>query len=189
MIDRKRLAAEIKAGMESRNTRSAKAELIRNAYATELGHSWPPDHVDPPVFGNGLRWKAPPVYYYDSNGRRMTPTAKGFMIDCRGCGRRFDSVGLAYCTPECARKKRERDEAVTIATAAGHEVRKGRACEVCGKHIPRYTKTGKATSSSVRTCSRKCRKALRVTKPGFDRFDPSETPILRASIEAPKDTP
>src|SRR5262245_43070528 len=186
MIDRKRLAAEIKAGMESRTTRSPKAELKRNANAAELGHSWPLNHVDPPAFGDGLRWKSPPIRYYDSNGQRMAPGSKGFMFDCRGCGCRFDSTGLAHCTPECARTKRERDETVTAAADVGHEARKGRACEVCGKRIPRYTPTGKATRSNVRTCSPKCLKALRVPKRDFDELDPSETPILRASISGPR---
>src|SRR5262245_11328228 len=123
--------------MESRSTRTARGELIQNASAAELGHWWPASHVDPSVFGDGLRRKSPPIRYYDSNGQRMTPSATGFVIDCRGCGCRFDSAGLAHCTPECARASRDRAEAAVAAAEAGHETRKGRACEVCGERIPR----------------------------------------------------
>src|SRR5262245_38091276 len=139
MIDRKRLAAEIKAGAKPRTTQS-RAELIDIANATELGHSWPAGHVDPPAFGDGLTRKSPPIRYHDSNGRRMTPTADDFRIDCRGCGKPFSSKGWAFCSKECARKSRERAETIAVAADIGHEVRKGRACEVCGKRIPRYTK-------------------------------------------------
>jgi len=161
-IDRAALADEIKAEMLAPPQRRRRADLVRNANAAELGHSWSVDHIDPPVLGDGLRWRSPPARYTDSNGQPMTPTSTGFAIACCGCGKRFDSKGLAFCSQDCARAKRDRDEASAIAVETGHQTRQPRICAApgCGKRIPRYTASGRATAAKVRWCCQSHRKAV-----------------------------
>jgi hypothetical protein len=122
----------------------------------------------------------------------MVDAADGFRIACRCCGEKFNSRGWPFCTKECARQFHDRAAGLAAAAEVGHEVRKGRACEICGKRIPRYTKTGKATSAKVRWCGPAHRKIV-LEKSESDpdtakgrnaRFDPSESPILQGSAEA-----
>jgi hypothetical protein len=75
----------------------------------------------------------------------MVETADGFRIACRCFGEKFNSRGWPFCTKECARQFHDRAAGLAAAAEVGHEVRKGRACDVCGKRIPRYTPTGRAT--------------------------------------------
>jgi hypothetical protein len=62
--------------------------------------------------------------------------------------RSLPALGLKCCSPECERRYRERQEVIK-----GPETKPKRTCEVCGKRIPRYTTTGRATKATVRHCS------------------------------------
>jgi hypothetical protein len=48
--------------------------------------------------------KSNPRWYSLPMGRH------GFLINCGGCGRTFDSKGLRYCSTECERNYRQREE-------------------------------------------------------------------------------
>jgi hypothetical protein len=99
----------------------------------------------------GLRYRPPDVRYTHGDGRAMTPVTGGFRITCRCCGTQFTSTGLAFCSKDCHRLHAAREE----AQEAGHDLCEVRTCEApgCGKHIPRYTPTGKATAAKVRWCT------------------------------------
>jgi hypothetical protein len=119
------------------------------------------------AYDGGLRYRPASSRYTDSNGgnpeviaaalgKPMQATHSGFVIKCLGCGKDFYSKGLAFCSLECGRKAKDRQQAEAVAAEIGHEVRKGRLCECCGGKIPRYTKSGRATQKGVRFCSPKC---------------------------------
>jgi ribosomal protein L24E len=119
------------------------------------------------AYDQGLRYRPASVRYTDSGGdplviagalgRPLQTTRAGFLIQCRGCFKEFDNTGLAFCSPDCERKAKDRREAEAVAAEIGHEVRQGPVCEGCGGKIPRYTKTGRATQKGARFCSAKCR--------------------------------
>src|SRR5262249_22940101 len=63
--------------------------------------------------------------------------ARGFLIDCAGCGKRFDSTGLRCCSPECERTYRERQEIDRLLADASFRAAK-RKCEECDRDIPNW---------------------------------------------------
>ena len=108
----------------------------------------------------GLRYRPVSVRYVDATGRAMAATRSGLVINCKGCRQEFVSLGIVFCSAECSRIYRDRQEAEVIAREVGHEPRVHRACVDCGVRIPRYTASGCATRATVIRC-RKCqRKAM-----------------------------
>jgi hypothetical protein len=83
----------------------------------------------------------------------------GFLIDCAGCGKQFDSKGLRYCSPACKRALADRQEIRELKAEAGveFESRLGpkRKCEGCGGDIPRW-RNGRKVSGKTRFCSPSC---------------------------------
>jgi hypothetical protein len=130
--------------------------------------------------------KLPAIAYFDCHARRMAMRGPGFVVKCPGCDGEFISAGLRCCSPACERSYRDRQEAKAVAARLGHKARPTRTCEGCGKRIPRYTATGKATRSDVRTCSAKCLRAVRCQKGDFDELSTPETPVNPALSEAAK---
>jgi predicted nucleic acid-binding Zn ribbon protein len=86
---------------------------------------------------------------------------KGAIIECSGCRKPFDSIGLRYCSKEC----RDRDyEKAEIAAAKGpfeFDDRR-RVCEAegCTERILLFRK-GRAVSKATRFCSPKCARKAR----------------------------
>jgi hypothetical protein len=77
----------------------------------------------------------------------------GWRIDCAGCGKRFESFGLRYCKPECARVGRERLEARALMAEVGMSIDRRRPCQRCGKPIPRW-RNGRAVRKNAKFCGR-----------------------------------
>jgi hypothetical protein len=100
----------------------------------------------PPASKTGLHWYSLPI----------GPT--GFLVNCAGCGKRFDSRGLRCCSTECERRYRERAE--NIAAMAEVDMGKPvkRKCEHCDGDIPNW-RNGRKVSKAARFCSQKCSKS------------------------------
>ena len=100
-----------------------------------------------------------PHYASKTNQRWYSlPMGKhGFLINCFGCGKQFDSKGLRCCSRDCERDYREREEREKLIAEVGGEPATKRRCEApgCGEIIPRWRK-GRAVSKATRYCSRKC---------------------------------
>jgi hypothetical protein len=79
----------------------------------------------------------------------------GFRIDCRGCGKPFESLGWAYCSNDCKRASQDRRANVADMAEAGIEPPTKRKCQECGGNIPRWRK-GRQVSKATRFCSPKC---------------------------------
>ena len=83
----------------------------------------------------------------------------GFLIDCAGCGKRFDSKGLRCCSPACERSlgDRRKTERLKIEAGVEYQSRLGakRKCEGCGGDIPNWRK-GRRVSKATRFCSPSC---------------------------------
>jgi len=77
----------------------------------------------------------------------------GFYIDCAGCGRRFESLGLRCCSSECTRMAQGRVETRALIAEAGISIDKRRPCQKCGKPIPRW-RNGRAVRKDAKTCGR-----------------------------------
>jgi hypothetical protein len=90
-----------------------------------------------------------PTYHHKTNQRWYSlPLGRhGFLIDCAGCGKRFDSKGLRCCSIECERALRPR---------SGSK----RRCERCQGDIPRW-RNGRKVSKATRFCSPKCARSAR----------------------------
>jgi hypothetical protein len=106
-------------------------------------------------YDRGLRYRPTSIRY------PWPATKSGFIIACPGCSQDFDSKGLAFCSPDCQRKAKDRQEAEAVAAEAGHEVRNPRLCDGCGTRIPRYTASGRATKKSVTKCAKCTRRVVR----------------------------
>jgi hypothetical protein len=107
----------------------------------------------------------------------------GFLIDCSGCGRRFDSKGLRCCSTECERRSREREKNQADMLDAPAEKRR---CEECGGGIPRW-RNGRKVSKATRFCSDKCsaraRQVPRVQNGGVVAPNAKEVPISSSLAE------
>jgi hypothetical protein len=63
----------------------------------------------------------------------------GWIIECLGCGREFDSKGLRCCSAKCERAYLDRQDAVTVMAEVGLESLTRRCqCEGCPHHIPNW---------------------------------------------------
>jgi hypothetical protein len=99
-----------------------------------------------------------------SRGINRGRSRTGWLIDCFGCGKEFDSAGLRCCSVECERRYLKRGENDELMAEVGMERPTKRKCEApgCGKDIPNWT-NGRRTSVTKRFCSPKCRQ--RAQKP------------------------
>jgi hypothetical protein len=79
----------------------------------------------------------------------------GFRIDCRGCGKPFESLGWPYCSKGCKHASRERMANAADMAEAGLEPPTKRKCEECGGSIPRWRK-GRQVSKAAKFCGAKC---------------------------------
>jgi hypothetical protein len=94
----------------------------------------------------------------------MTKGAHGFMIQCAGCAKEFDSKRLRCCSAECERPYREREQNLAVLAEVGIEAKVKRTCAnpECGATIPTW-RNGRRESAKVLYCSPKCaRKAQRL---------------------------
>jgi hypothetical protein len=83
----------------------------------------------------------------------------GFLIECWGCGKTFDSKGLRCCSTECERAYRRREENAATMAEVGMQVAAKRKCDVCQGEIPKW-RNGRRVSKSTRSCSPKCSKKI-----------------------------
>jgi hypothetical protein len=79
----------------------------------------------------------------------------GFLINCLGCGKRFDSRGLRCCSIECERRYRERAENIAAMAEVDMDKPAKRKCEHCDGDIPNW-RNGRKVSTAARFCSQKC---------------------------------
>jgi len=101
-------------------------------------------------------------YYATLFGRPpivMKRTTNGFKIDCAGCQKEFESLGLRYCSEACGRRHRERQDNIALMAQAGMEPAVKRRCAGpgCEKTIPKW-RNGRAVSKATRFCSPGCQK-------------------------------
>jgi hypothetical protein len=114
------------------------------------GPRYDPDYASK----NNMRW------YRYRDGRPMPMGRHGFLIDCAGCGKQFDSKGLRCCSVECERRAREREEAAAVMAEAGIERPVKRKCEACRGDIPNW-RNGRRVSRATRFCSPRCSRKAR----------------------------
>jgi hypothetical protein len=102
----------------------------------------------------------------------------GWIIDCFGCGKEFDSTGLRCCSTDCERRYLKRCENEQLMAAVGMERPVKRKCEApgCGRDIPNW-RNGRRVSKATRFCSDKCSKASK---------GPVQAPIARTQFLTPK---
>lgn len=80
----------------------------------------------------------------------------GFVIECFGCGKNFDSRGLRCCSSECERQYLKHCENEQLMAEVGMERPNKRKCEECGDDIPNW-RNGRRVSSKTRFCSSRCK--------------------------------
>jgi hypothetical protein len=112
------------------------------------------------------------IIYRWRDGRPMKMGAHGFLIDCAGCGKQFDSKGLRCCSPDCEHRYRERADNLATMAEVGMEPATKHLCASCSSAIPKW-RNGRKVSSATRFCSSKCQKRAR--KSGL-----SQNPFLSA---------
>jgi hypothetical protein len=84
----------------------------------------------------------------------------GWIIECAGCGKEFDSRGLRCCSTDCERRYLKRCENEQLMAAVGMERPVKRKCEApgCGRDIPNW-RNGRRVSKATRFCSSRCKQA------------------------------
>jgi hypothetical protein len=85
----------------------------------------------------------------------MLRTRHGYMIQCAGCQKEFESKGLRCCSSDCERRYREREGNLAVMAAAGIQPATKRKCETCGAGIPKW-RNGRQVSKATRFCSARC---------------------------------
>jgi hypothetical protein len=111
-----------------------------------------------------------PRYHTKGNQRwyALPLGREGFKIDCAGCGKRFDSLGLRCCSVECERGLGQKRETERLKVEAGIEfvskLGPKRKCQTCQGNIPRW-RNGRAVSRRTRFCSPRCSRSARVAYP------------------------
>ena len=105
------------------------------------------------AFDSGFPAYAPPRSYRELVAGQGP---LGMLINCSGCGKKFDSCGLRYCSIECRRASRRKQE--LDAELAGQPFRAvKRRCGHCGGAISNWRK-GRRVSSAVKFCSPRCQR-------------------------------
>lgn len=113
--------------------------------------------------------------------------AKGAIIQCLGCKKRFESLSLRYCSKECRFSADNRGSMGPVAEGFD-DPRRVCAAEGCDKKIPRWT-NGRATSKRVRFCSARCKRAAKRAEAPLEpksSFDPKlhqKTPDFIGSFD------
>ena len=80
----------------------------------------------------------------------------GWRAACHGCGRQFESSGLAYCKPTCRQASAERAEAANLMAEIGMDAPPSkRPCQAlgCTGTIPRW-RNGRQVSKRAKYCDR-----------------------------------
>jgi hypothetical protein len=103
----------------------------------------------------------------------------GWLIECFGCGKDFDSKGLRCCSTECEHAHHRREEIIKTLAQVGMEVEPKRECEECGHDIPTW-RNGRKVSSATKFCSRRCAKRARK---GAESHPPSQNSLLALETE------
>jgi hypothetical protein len=87
----------------------------------------------------------------------MTPKPGGWRVACRGCGKRFESHGWAYCSRDCKSVSAERMANRAAMADVGMDLPAKRRCQCpgCDNTIPVWRK-GRRVSKTARFCSDKC---------------------------------
>jgi hypothetical protein len=98
--------------------------------------------------------------YLPSTPMRRGPV--GWKLTCPGCQREFETKGLRYCSTECERRSRERQENAELMAEVGMQVEAKPVCSMpgCENPIPKW-RNGRRVSKRARFCdrhSRHCRK-------------------------------
>jgi hypothetical protein len=101
------------------------------------------------VGGNPGYLVATPMTRVATREREDGKSRGGWRLECAGCGRQFESLGLRYCKPEC----RGREEARKLMAEVGMTVDNRRPCQRCGKPIPRW-RNGRAVRADAKMCGR-----------------------------------
>jgi hypothetical protein len=112
-----------------------------------------------------LKWARPTMlvcFLLLHSSTTMTMMEKGYRIRCASCHREFESKGLRYCSPECERSHRERQENLAAMAEVGTEPPPRRRCAnpECRARIPAW-RNGRKVSSLTRFCSPKCARKVR----------------------------
>jgi hypothetical protein len=94
--------------------------------------------------------------YLPSTPMRRRPV--GWYLTCLGCQRDFESKGLRYCSTECERRSRERQENAELMAEVGMEVEAKPVCSMpsCKNPIPKW-RNGRRVSKRARFCDRHSR--------------------------------
>jgi hypothetical protein len=105
------------------------------------------------AFDSGFPAYAPPKSYRELVAGQGP---LGMLINCSGCGKKFDSRGLRCCSIECERAFRRKEELdAELARQPFRAVK--RRCGHCGGPIPNWRK-GRRVSSAVKYCSSRCQR-------------------------------
>jgi len=126
-------------------------------FCSMLCHKWYDEGKT--VFGTVQAWwqaewrhvAGPPAGYLP---KPMGRSGEGFMVSCAGCGRKFKSLGLRYCAPDCRKRERERAENQAAMAEVGMEPSTvKRPCQHpgCTNTIPRW-RNGRQVSARARFC-------------------------------------
>jgi hypothetical protein len=111
---------------------------------------------EPPDFKNlySTTWHhvAGPDADYMPRPMKMGP--HGFIINCAGCQKEFDSRGLRCCSPACEKEARRKEELEKELKDYPFRSAK-RPCQHCGGPIPNW-RAGRRVSSRARFCTEKC---------------------------------
>jgi hypothetical protein len=95
--------------------------------------------------------------YCDRADNSMRIGRHGFLIECKGCGKEFDSKGLKCCSTQCDRTYRQRQEAEAVMAEVNMDRPDKRKCQHCGGDIPNW-RNGRRVSKAVRFCTPKCQR-------------------------------
>jgi hypothetical protein len=87
----------------------------------------------------------------------MRAGSRGFLIECPGCGKQFDSSGLRFCSTDCRHRHRERAENAQLMAEVGIDQPIKRKCASCGGPLQVWRK-GRRVSAATRFCSPRCRR-------------------------------
>lgn len=94
---------------------------------------------------------------------------RGAVIKCPGCKRRFESLGLRYCSKDCRDRAEQRANLrEDMGPLALEHVDRRRMCEAegCANRIPLFRK-GRAVSKATRYCSSACAQRARKAANGL----------------------
>jgi hypothetical protein len=117
-----------------------------------------------------------PAYHLKTNQRWYSlPLGRhGFLIECAGCSKTFDSRGLRCCSTECERTYRQRQQNQADLAEIGMEIATKRKCEACGGNIPNW-RNGRRVSKATRFCSSQCGQRARKALGGLNRDQSVQT--------------